>query len=171
VTDRDGPLVVLGVGNILMRDDGVGVWIVQELLDDVDCGAVDLPAGTQLVDGGTLGLSLLPIIDHDTRALLLIDAVDLDRPPGTVTVLRDDGIEATLGGHLSPHQAGVADLVAVARLTGMLPPAVSLVGVQPAIVEAGLALSPDVERAVARAKTVVCGELAHLDARARAVPA
>lgn len=168
---RDGLIVVLGVGNILMRDDGVGVRVVSELLHDRDRGDVDLPPGTELVDGGTLGLSLLPIIDHDVRALLLIDAVDLAQPPGTVTVLRDDGIEAALGGHLSPHQAGVADLIAAARLTGTLPPAVSLVGVQPAIVDVGLALSPSVRLAMASVKAAVCRELANLDARARGVPA
>lgn len=135
----DGPVLLLGIGNLLMRDEGVGIQVVRALEDP----GFGLPPGTRVVDGGTLGLDLLPLID-DARAVVLVDAVDIGAAPGTVAVLRGMEIGGALGGHISPHQVGIGDLLAVARLTGVLPERVALVGVQPATVEIGLDLSPTV---------------------------
>ncbi len=76
-----GPLLVLGIGNVLLRDDGVGVQVVRELEGRVERGELELPPDTELLDGGTLGLDLLPRIS-DARALLLVDAIDLRASPG-----------------------------------------------------------------------------------------
>lgn len=151
------PLVV-GIGNVLLRDEGVGVAVVRELERRAAEGRLDLPPGTRLVDGGTLGLDLLPLLSSASM-LVLVDAVDLGRPPGTVCVIRDAAIEGTLAGHVSPHQVGVADLVAAARLIGVFPAAASLVGIQPALIEIGLELSDEVEAAVGEAMERVCAEL------------
>jgi hydrogenase maturation protease len=171
VTDDrlDGPLVV-GVGNILLRDEGVGVAVVLAI------GAgpkQELPPGTRIVDGGTLGLDLLPMIGA-ASALVLVDAVNLREPPGTVAVIRGDAIHATLAGHVSPHQVGIGDLIAAARLTGTLPPRVSLVAVQPGAIEIGLELTEAVAAAVPAASALVLEECRRfaLEARAdRSVPA
>lgn len=147
-------ILVLGVGNVLLRDDGVGIRVIREL------EALDLPPGVRAVDGGTLGLDLLPMIE-DAAAVVMIDAVDLRAAPGSVTVLRGDELHAALGGHVSPHQVGVGDLVAVARLAGTLPERLALVAIQPAAIEIGLELTPEVEAAVPAAV-----ELALAEARA-----
>lgn len=150
--------LVIGIGNILLRDEGVGVWVVRELERLVAEGQLEVPPGTRFVDGGTLGLELLPMF-AGTSVLVLVDAVNLDRPPGSVAVLRGDAIEGTLAGHVSPHQVGVADLVAAARLTGVMPRASSLVGIQPAWIDIGLELTPAVATALSAGLALVCAEL------------
>ena len=150
--------LVLGIGNILLGDEGVGVAVARELERD----AGSLPAGTQVVDGGTLGLDLLPLVET-AEELIVIDALELRAEPGTVTVLRGGEIGDRLGGHLSIHQVGVADLMAAARLLGRLPGHVTLVGIQPGCVDPGLRLSPPVEAAIPRVVEVVRRELAMAD--------
>jgi hydrogenase maturation protease len=154
---RGTPLVV-GIGNTLLRDEGVGIHVVLQLERQVADGRLAVPHGTRFADGGTLGLDLLPMI-AGASILVLIDAVKLGRPSGSVSVLRGDAIEGTLGGHVSPHQVGVADLVAAARLTGVMPKAASLVGIEPAEIEIGLDLTPAVEEAVPNAMVAVIAEL------------
>lgn len=150
-------LLVIGVGNVLLSDEGVGVHVVREL-ERQDPEHASLPPGTRLVDGGTLGLDLLPMI-AGADAVVLVDAVNLGATPGTLTVLRGAEVEGTLARHVSAHQVGVADLVAVARLTGCLPRNVALVGIKPASMEIGLSLTPRVEAAVAGAVELLRAEL------------
>ena len=161
----DGPVFVIGVGNILLRDEGVGVRVASELDRLATSGHVALPPGTRVVDGGTLGLDLLPLID-DSRALLMVDAVELGAAPGTVRVLRADELQTALAGHVSPHQVGIGDLVAAARLMGTLPDAVALVAIQPGEIAVGLDLTPDVEAALPEAIRAAVGELRSLAAAA-----
>jgi hydrogenase maturation protease len=155
----------MGVGNILLRDEGVGVRVARELHRLAASGHVAVPPGTRVVDGGTLGLDLLPLID-DSRALLMVDAVDLGGPPGTVAVLHADELHAALAGHVSPHQVGIGDLLAAARLMGTLPEAVALVAIQPGEITIGLELSAGVEAAVPAAVRAAVGELRRLAAMA-----
>lgn len=157
-----GPLVVLGIGNVLLRDDGVGVHLVRELQRREALGDLVLPPDTRLVDGGTLGPGLLPLL-AGTRALLLLDAAELGRAPGAVTALRG----AALNGWTSPsRRCGVGDLLAAARLAGVLPTEVSLVGVQPGEIGAGLELTDDVRDAIPGAVAATLAALARLDAAA-----
>jgi hydrogenase maturation protease len=149
-----GEVLVLGVGNVLMRDEGVGVHVAREIARDRS----SIGDEVRVVDGGTLGLDLLPLI-ADARTLVIIDAVDLGAQPGTVRVLRGDAVHGALGGHLSPHQVGLGDLVAVARLTGTMPPRLALVGIQPDVISIGLELTAAVEAAVDVAVELVRQEL------------
>jgi hydrogenase maturation protease len=155
--------LVIGIGNILLRDEGVGVRVAMELQRQSKDGGLDLPPGTRVIDGGTLGLELLPMVAAAT-SLVLVDAVDMGSAAGSIKVLRGDAIEGTLAGHVSPHQVGVADLVAAARLMGVLPNGFSLVGIQPAAIEMGLDLTPAVEAAITGAVVHVGAEL-HFHAR------
>lgn len=154
----DGPILVLGVGNILLRDEGVGVLVVRELERRANAGEARLPSGTRVVDGGTLGLDLLPVID-EARALIMVDAVALRRGAGSVAVLRGGALHGALAGHVSPHQVGVGDLIAVGRLTGALPDAVALVGIEPGEIAIGLELTPAVAAAVDDAIEAIIAEL------------
>lgn len=159
MSPSDGPLLVLGIGNVLLRDEGVGVAVARALVEAQATGRVRLPRETEIVDGGTLGLDLLPMI-QDASAVILVDAVNLGQAPGTVTILRDDTVQAALSGHVSPHQIGVGDLVAAARLTGTMPSRLTLVGIQPGEIAIGLELTESVAAAVDVAVEAVRRELA-----------
>ena len=153
MTRSDGDLLILGIGNIVMRDDGAGVRAAELVSAAAGDGRAPLPPRTRVVDGGTLGLDLLPMIE-DARAVVLIDAVELRRSPGDVAVLRDDELHVALAGHVSPHQVGVGDLLAAARLSGRLPGRVALVGIQPGEIDVGLELTERVAAALPVAAAV-----------------
>ncbi|HEY4753449.1 MAG TPA: hydrogenase maturation protease, partial [Candidatus Limnocylindrales bacterium] len=123
------PAVVLGVGNVLLRDDGVGVRVVEALRSAAAADPESLPAGTRLVDGGTLGLDLLDELEG-ARSLLVVDAADLAQPPGMVRVLRDPELAVVAAGTRHGVEGGVSGLLGMARLMGWLPSRVALVGIQ-----------------------------------------
>jgi hydrogenase maturation protease len=161
--DPRGPLLVLGIGNILLGDDGVGVRVVDAIRELVGRGEVALPSGTRLVDGGTRGRDLLPWLD-EARAVLLVDAVDLDGPPGMVRVLRRPDLVPTPTGGVATHSTGVGDLLTAARTAGVLPDAVAMVGVRPAALDTGLDLSEAVRAALPAAVATTIDELHRLAA-------
>jgi hydrogenase maturation protease len=167
MSSETGPLVVLGIGNILLRDDGVGVHVVRELERRAARGDALLPPHTQLVDGGTLGLDLLPLI-AGARAVLLLDAAFLGGAPGDVTVLRGNSLGARPGGARSVLPAGVDDLLAAARVADLLPKAVSMVGVEPCEIAAGLDLTAEVVAALPAAAAAATDELWRLNGIASA---
>jgi hydrogenase maturation protease len=130
--------LILGVGNILLQDEGIGVRVVEHLKEHYT-----FPEEVQVLDGGTMGLDLLFYLEGIDR-LLVIDAVDARRAPGTIVRLVDGEIPALLGRRLSPHQIGLADLLSVAELRDLTPQHVVLIGVQPDSLETGLELSPTI---------------------------
>lgn len=132
------PLLVLGLGNLICRDDGLGVAAVNYL------GARHVaPEGVSVVDGGTLGLSLLPAIE-DADRVIIIDAIRADMPAGSLVRIDDEDVMPAVADRLSVHQVGVADLLDGARLRGRLPPRLVLWGLVPARIDLGLELSPAV---------------------------
>ena len=139
MTDADVDLLVLGLGNLLCGDDGAGVAAVSRLRETF--GA---PPGVEVLDGGTLGLSLLPYLQRARRAIL-VDAVRTSDPPGTLVRLEGDDVAHAASHRLSPHQVGVADLLDGAALTGRRPDPLVLVGVVPASMELTTSLTAAVE--------------------------
>ena len=133
-----GKTLVLGAGNLLLSDDGVGIHAIRRLQE-----VAALPAEVEILDGGTLGMNLMHYLEGVAR-LLIVDALELDAPPGTLTRLAGDQVPAYFSVKLSPHQIGIPDMLAAARLRDLYPPEVVVWGVQPAIVEVGLDLSPPV---------------------------
>lgn len=165
-----GELLVIGIGNVLLRDDGAGVRTA-ELAGRMHAGApAAFPPGTRVVDGGTLGLELLPMVE-DARAVVLIDAVDLRGSPGDVAVLRGEALQGTLYQHVSPHQVGVGDLIAAGRLTGRLPDQVALIGIQPGEISVGLDLTDAVQAAIPRAVALAGSVAWELDRALQPPPA
>lgn len=136
--------LVLAVGNLLLNDDAIGLRMLEALQAD--------PAfphdRAELVDGGTQGLALLGVI-ADRPAILLLDAIRRGGTPGTVYVL---DVGAALGMPLetadTAHEGGSGQLLALARFTGDLPSRVTVVGVEPEVVDTGLGLSPAVTAAL-----------------------
>jgi hydrogenase maturation protease len=141
VWDEFSGTLVLGLGNPLLGDEGVGLRALQAL-----SSAADLPPSVELVDGGTAGLSLVPRLRSAARVLVL-DAISAGRPPGTV--LRLDGAE--LGregfGKTSPHEIGLPDILSASRLLGG-PEEVVVLGIEPDSLDLGVGLSAPVENAI-----------------------
>ncbi len=145
--------LVLGLGNILLHDEGIGVWVVEALRRHFE-----FPERVTILEGGTLGLDLLPYLDGVER-LLLIDAVKLGLTPGTLVRLEGTEVPAALDVKISPHQVGVQDLLACARLMGWEPPEIVLRGMEPECLEAGIGFSPSVATALPLLEAKVLDEL------------
>jgi len=121
-------IVVLGVGNLLWADEGFGVRCVEALGE-----AFDLPADVALMDGGTLGLALVPEL-LDATHVLLFDAVEHRGEPGELVVARDDEVPALMSSNkMSLHQVGVNDIFASLDLLGHKPEHVTVVGIRPVL--------------------------------------
>lgn len=146
-------ILVLGLGNTIMTDDGFGVRAVEAL-----ASRYRFPAGVQLLDGGTLGLDLLPYLEGIER-LLIIDALQMDAAPGAVFRLAGEEVPRAFASKLSVHQMGVQDLLAVSELMGHLPGELAVWGVQPESIEMGTELTPLVAAAI---EPVVAGVLEEL---------
>jgi hydrogenase maturation protease len=132
---------VLGLGNPLMGDDGFGLAALARLRDEWTL------EGVELADGGTWGMSLLPIIE-DAQRVILLDAIAAGAQPGAVVVLERDRLPMYLTRKLSPHQVDMRDVLAVAEWRGTLPAETVAIGVQPSLVELGVELSPVVAQAM-----------------------
>ena len=128
-------LLVLGLGNVLCSDDGLGAVAVGMLAERYEGEDV------RILDGGTLGLSLLPYLE-DARDAILVDAIQADGPPGSCVRLEGAEVAPAVAARLSPHQVGVADLLDAARWRGRVPGRLVLVGLVPETLSLGLALSP-----------------------------
>lgn len=133
--------VVLGLGNVLHADDGAGAEAIKRLQQDAR-----VPEEVSLIEGGTLGLELLPYIWSCSR-LIVIDAVDVGEPPGTVVRMSGEELNS-LPGNSSVHQLGVSDLLVALRMLARRQPAVVLLGVQPANTDWSTELSPAVAAAM-----------------------
>jgi len=133
--------VVIGLGNPLMGDDGFGLVALALLRDR---WAVD---GVELADGGTWGMSLLPLVEDADRVLLL-DAIAAGAPPGTVVILERRELPIYLSRKLSPHQVDMRDVLAAAEWRGRLPSETVAIGAQPQSVELGIGLSAALDAAV-----------------------
>ena len=145
-------ILVMGVGNLLMGDEGVGVHIVRRLAE-ASVAYAALPPQAELLDGGTGGFHLLSYL-ADYPAVVMVDATLDRRPPGTVTLTRPSHA-AHFPGTLSAHDIGLRDLVESAELLGHLP-AMSLVTVSIAgYPEMGLELSPEIEAAIPEAIAMI----------------
>jgi len=136
------PLLVLGLGNVLLGDDGLGAAAVARLRDQFDC-----PREARALDGGTLGLALLPYVE-DAESVILVDAVRDERPAGTFVRLDGEDVAPAVATRLSPHQVGVSDLLEGARWRDRYPSRVVLLGLVPESIELGVGLSPAVAGAL-----------------------
>ncbi len=138
LNQRSVKTLILGVGNLLLSDEGVGVHVIQRLAKNYQ-----LPEDVQLLDGGTLGLALLYYLEG-IENLLIIDAVEMDKEPGTLLHMEGDEIPAFLSIKMSPHQIGIPDMLFAAKLKDLYPRNVVLWGIQPALLEIGMELSAEI---------------------------
>lgn len=153
-------VLVLGVGNILLSDEGAGVRAVEELQNRYDC-----PDTVEIVDGGTVGFELLPYFD-DRSHILIIDAVKTGNQPGTI--VRIENPPAFFQKKISPHQIGLADVLGLAAITDNLPRNITLFGIEPKELSTGLDLSTEVARNLNRLVDMVVEELKSIGVKVQA---
>ena len=146
-------ILVLGLGNSIMTDDGFGVEVVNTL-----ASRYHFQDEVTLLDGGTLGLDLLPRLEG-VESLLIIDALDMRDEPGRIFRLEGAEVPKAFASKLSVHQMGLQDLLAVAELQGHVPRRLVVWGVQPACIEMGTELTAAVQAAVATVVDKVLEEL------------
>ncbi len=128
-------IAVFGIGNILLSDDGAGVHAINKLKNEYE-----FPSSVELIDGGTKGLDLLPLLEGRDK-VLFVDAANFKKEPGTVDTVIGEKIPAFLSQKLSVHQIGLPDMLFAARLMGITPPEMCLIGIQPESMETGTELS------------------------------
>lgn len=139
-----GTVLVLGVGNTLLSDEGVGVHCVRHL----ESISPDLP-DVECLDAGTLSFTLAAAVEN-AAGLIVIDAARMNEPPGSVRVYEGEAMDRFLSRQrgLSVHEVSLMDLLQIARLTGALPARRALIGIEPASFEWSEAPSAQVAAAI-----------------------
>lgn len=148
---REDTILVLGLGNILLSDEAVGVRVVEALQGDPGIEGL----GLKLMDGGTMGLSLMVDME-DADALIIIDAALLGKGPGAVDVFEGEAMDRFLRHRgRSPHDIGLDDILDGLRLREAIPEHRALVGIQPETLTVGEHLTPAVFAALSTACAAV----------------
>jgi len=145
--------VVLGIGNLIMQDEGVGVRVVEALQRDHA-----MPAGVTLIDGGTSAMELLDELS-DLDHLIVVDAINAGKPPGTLLRIEGDDVPSFFRTRLSPHQIGLPDVMASLEFLGAQPKRMVILGVQPQTMELGMELTPVVAAQVPALVSQVLAEI------------
>jgi hydrogenase maturation protease len=152
VTEKK-PILVLGVGNILLKDEGVGVHVARRLMD------IDLPPQVEVVDGGTAGFDLLDDIEGREK-VVVVDTVKGGKPPGTIYRMTTEDIEETPKSRLSLHDIDMTDLLKLADLFKIEKPDIVVIGVEPKdMLTASLELSPEIEAQIPKVIDLVKQEI------------
>jgi len=144
------------MGNILLEDEGLGIRALEVMQRDYR-----FPSGVELLDGGTTGMGLLDDIsgrDH----LLVLDAVQTGEPPGTLVAMRGSEVPVYFGIRVTPHQLGLADVLATLELSGEQPGSVTVLGLVPQSLELTLELSELIQSKLADLVQAAVRELTEL---------
>ncbi len=134
------PVLILGLGNCLLEDEGIGIAAIEYLHQHYD-----FEDDVELLDGGTTGMGLLDDL-RNRRQVIVLDAVNTGRPPGDLVVLNNEEVPAFFRGKVSPHQLALSDVLAVLTLTDEQPRDIRVVGVQPVSLQTRIGLSQTVKR-------------------------
>jgi len=135
------PVLVLGLGNPILSDDGLGLELLRALHE-----AVGDDSRVEFLDGGTQGIALAPFFEN-RKAVLILDAAALNAQAGTVHVVKNPQDQATPRG-IAAHEGNAGEILATAALLGDLPEYVSLVGIEPACLKTHLGLSDEVKQSI-----------------------
>ncbi len=146
-------IVILGVGNILLSDEGVGVRTIERFQREYR-----VPPQVEVIDGGTAGMELLEDLAHATH-LIIVDAVRSRKAPGTIVRIAGDDVPVFFKTKLSPHQIGLSDVLATLAFMGEAPGTVTVIGVEPVSLGTSMTLSPEVEAMLPRVVDQLVAEL------------
>jgi hydrogenase maturation protease len=144
---------IVGIGNILLSDEGVGVRAVEELQR-----CYEMPSGIKVIDGGTLGLDLVWLLSGCER-LVVVDAVVGGQTPGSLYVFHGDELADYFLGKMSLHEAGIQDVLRAFEIMEKQLPEVVIIGVEPGSIEWGFDLSPAVAGNLAQAVNAIISQL------------
>lgn len=133
-------ILVLGVGNILLSDEGIGVRVIEALEQ-----RYVLPDNVDVLDGGTAGMELLEAMANRSHLIIVDAIVSRKSEPGALLILRDDEVPVLFNNKISPHQLGLSDVLSALRFTGEFPDKITLVGVIPLSLEPHIGLTTTVE--------------------------
>ena len=147
------PILVLGIGNILLRDEGVGVRVIEQMQE------MRLPDDVELVDGGTAGADLLDVL-ADRKKVIVIDAVQADCEPGTVLRFTADDLVRPDGVGVSLHELGLGEALTMTRQLGCAPENVVVFGIKPKATACGLELSDEIAALIPNVIKLVLEEIA-----------
>ncbi len=148
---KPGRIVVIGVGNLLLKDEGVGVHVAHELL------RVDLPQHIKVVDGGT-SPEILEFVDPGEK-LVIIDAIEANDTPGSVYRFNINDIETKATEFVSVHDLSLISRIKILQALGKGPEEVVIIGVQPKAIEPGTTLTPEIQQKLPNIIAVVLREL------------
>ena len=147
------PILVVGIGNILLRDEGVGVHVVRAMAN------VPLPDGVELLDGGTAGADLLDAISERDK-LIVVDALDAEVPPGEIVRMKPDDLAAGTSESISLHEFGIAETLMMARRLNCGSRDATIIAVKPKDIRCGMELSSEMHGWMPRIIEAVLDEIA-----------
>ena len=153
-------VAVVGLGNLILSDEGVGVHVVRRLDE-----SYSFPDDVVLIDGGTSAIDLLDQL-VEAEHIIFIDAAQTGGPPGSIVALQGARLPVWFRERMSPHQIGLADLLATLSLMDHTPESVTLIGIEPQSMELGTELTPQIDAAASEALLKVLEKLAALGVRA-----
>lgn len=146
------PILVLGIGNLLLKDEGIGVRVVERMRD------MSLPADVEIMDGGTMGIDLIYAIEG-RKKVIVIDAVATDSPPGTLYRFTDKDLEYNSAVLQSAHEINFPSALRSLQFLGNRPGEIIFIGIKPADMSEGLDLTPAIEEKIPRIIELVMKEL------------
>ena len=150
--NSDKPILVLGVGNLLLKDEGVGVHVARKLME------MDLPSHVEVLDGGTGGFDLLDEIEG-RKKVIVVDTAQAGKPAGTMYRMTTEDIEQTEKARISLHDIDMTDLLKLADLFKIEKPEIVIIGIEPKDMEsASTELSPEIEAVIPKVIEVVLKE-------------
>ncbi len=153
---RRKPVLVLGIGNILLSDEGFGVRVIERMQ------AMALSEDVDIVDGGTAGVDLLDILAGREK-VIVVDAIDADCSPGTVLRFGIAQLMQKEQADLSMHELGIAETILMTKQLGCAPKEVIVFGIQPQNIECGLELSHNLQPVVQKVVEYILVELGKSD--------
>ena len=160
---KDISILVMGIGNLLLQDEGAGVRAVETF-----ARKYETPECVELLDGGTNGIELLQYL-QGRDVIIIVDVVRNGKPCGTLSRFEGNDVPSLYQYKISPHQLGLSDLLATAQLMGSMPKMVILYGIEPKNLETGLELSAEVAGNISRLTDLIAGEIRALGVTATSI--
>ncbi len=132
-------IAVIGLGNILLKDEGIGVHTVNKIKNEYQ-----FSSDIEIIDGGTLGLDLLPYFEKHSK-VLIIDAADLKKEPGYIKIFDSDEILKSFYKKLSVHHIGIPDILTACELMNIKSDEIKIIGIQPCSTDFGTEMSYEIQ--------------------------
>ncbi len=155
--ENQSNIAVLGIGNLIMQDEGIGIHIIRKLENEYT-----FQPEIELIDGGTSGSELYGFFE-DNDKMLIVDAVNFDEEPGFIGSIEKDDILKRLNTKMSMHNLGLTDVLSHVKLLDIEPSEIFLVGIQPAVIELHDELSEVISARIDKIIEVVITKLGEWD--------